>query len=218
MTLLRGDSNEDLIWSEERGIYGFFGLSWVPITVAPRNNLALLFGRVKALLIAGLSNDSNDMSTRDISTPKYDHAEKRLCEVWARLSLENICCLNSTRSGEGGEEPATMWPRIWVTTIKGPRRPYYNTIPGMLYISVLKTKWLLRISYIIPSIIVACETCLTENGTSPELNSCTVSLIPEITAFIHPNIFCTTRKSLKSTPCLFASGKAIPERWSFCRV
>ena len=81
MTLLRGDSNEDLIWSEERGIYGFFGLSWVPITVAPRNNLALLFGRVKALLIAGLSNDSNDMSTRDISTPKYDHAEKRLCEV-----------------------------------------------------------------------------------------------------------------------------------------
>ena len=168
--------------------------------MAPRNNLALPFGPIKAQLIAGFSNDSNNMSTRDISTRKYDHAEKRLFEVWARLSLENICCLNSTRSGEGGKEPATMWPRIWVTTIKGPRRPYYNTVPGMLYVSVQKTKWLLR-SNVIPSITVARETCLTENGISPELNPCTVSLIPEIKVYIHPNIFCTARKSLNSTPC-----------------
>ena len=34
--------------------------------MAPRNNLALPFGRIKALLIAGFSNDSNDVSTRDI--------------------------------------------------------------------------------------------------------------------------------------------------------
>ena len=55
--------------------------------------------------------------------------------------------------------------------------------------------------YTIPSIIVAREIRLTENGISPELNPCTVRLMPEIKAYIHPNNFCTTRKSLKSTPC-----------------
>ena len=46
-------------------IYVLFGLSWVPITMA----------------LSGVSNFSADMSRRDMSTSKYEQAEKRLYEV-----------------------------------------------------------------------------------------------------------------------------------------
>ena len=107
------------------------------------------------------------------------------------------------RSGEGGEEPA-MWPWVWVMTIKAPRRPLYNLFQVcFIFFNFLKNKvFFAAATYTSSSKIVACETPHTENGTSPEPNLFMVSLISLFKAYIHPpNRFCTTRKSLKSTPC-----------------
>ena len=53
---------------------------------------------ITLLFLSGVSDYFTDMSKRDISTRKCEQAEKRLYEVYACLSLENDCCLNSTHS------------------------------------------------------------------------------------------------------------------------
>ena len=60
-----------------------------------------------------------------------------------------------------------------LTAVKGPLRPYYNTT---CFFSSFRKKSLFRSSYTISSIIVACETRLTENGVPPEPNLRMVSL------------------------------------------
>ena len=60
---------------------------------------------------------------------------------------------------------------------KGPRRPYYNPIPGMFFSNFLKAKSIFRSSYTISSTLVACETRLAENDIPPEWNLRMVSLI-----------------------------------------
>ena len=83
--------------------------------------------------------------------------------------------------------------------VKGPRRPYDN--PISLFFIFLKNKCIFRSSYTISSIIVACETRLTESGISPEPNSCCCQLNILDRSLHSPQSYCTTSKLLKSTPC-----------------
>ena len=103
------------------------------------------------------------------------------------------------RSGHSGEKPrktGKCWPIVqsnaglpnillmfgsilcpsWAKSRKGPRRRYYNPIPGMLFPLLKKNRSIFRISYTISSIIEACETRLTENGLRPERKLHMVSL------------------------------------------
>ena len=96
--------------------------------------------------------------------------------------------------------------------IKGPRRPYYNHFFSHLFWKTKHTwySWKRKIifhsSYAISTIIVACETRLTENGIPPEQNLRMVSLHS-------PQSYCTISKKLsKARLVVFASRKAfIPD-------
>ena len=57
--------------------YRGFRLLWLPVIIT----LLFLLDGPKALLISGVSDDSTDVSKRDVSTRKYEQAEKRLYEV-----------------------------------------------------------------------------------------------------------------------------------------
>ena len=73
----------------------------------------------------------------------------------------------------------------------------------ILYVSfhLFEKKIIFRSSHTISSIIVACETRLTENGISPEPNLCCCKLNILDRSLHSPQSYCTTSKLLKSTPC-----------------
>ena len=101
-------SGPNVVWKKGYicffSVYRGFRLLWLPVIIF----LLFLLEGPKAL--AGVSDDStDDMSKRGISTRKYEQAEKRLYEVWACLSLENICCLNSTHSTSFGGGSRTCY-------------------------------------------------------------------------------------------------------------
>ena len=101
-----------------------------------------------------------------------------------------------------------------IVAIKGPRRPYYN--PIFSFSTFFENKTIFRSSYTISSIIVAWETRLTKKAYLPNRTCVGASLVPQIKAYIHPNLIVLPVHRSKARIVVFASRKALPEFWLFC--
>ena len=80
------------------------------------------------------------------------------------------CCYSITRYLVYG---ILLWYYFCYRSLKGPRRPYYNHIFFFVFLKKMSS----RIIYAISSMIVACETRITQNGILPEPNLRMVSFI-----------------------------------------
>ena len=92
-----------------------------------------------------------------------------LAAWWVLINM--VPCNTSVRND------ATVDGAQFSSSVEGPCRPYYNPICFSFHISEEKKRCFPQQLYTISSIIVACETRITENGIPPEPNLRMVSFI-----------------------------------------